>query len=82
MNPGWFSQAFWRQVLSKGVSSGTPQVLHVTGLTPVISVNTRAAWDHALAMKGVYCAWSQPGGHNGSQPSFSVGFLGRFVGYG
>ena len=63
MNPGWFSQAFWRQVLSKGVSSGTPQVLHVTGLTPVISVNTRAAWDHARAMKEDYCAWSQPGGH-------------------
>lgn len=48
MNPSWFSRAFWRQVLSDGASSSTPQVLHVTGITPLISVNTRAAWDHAL----------------------------------
>lgn len=48
MNPSWFSRAFWRQVLSDGASSSMPQVLHVTGITPLISVNTRAAWDHAL----------------------------------
>ncbi|CAK9059019.1 unnamed protein product [Durusdinium trenchii] len=48
MNPNWFSRDFWQLLLKEGASTGAPQVLHVTGITPLISVNTRAAWNHAL----------------------------------
>lgn len=48
MDPGWFSREFWINVLSEDASNSTPQVLHVTGITPLISVNTRTAWSQAL----------------------------------
>eukprot|EP00439_Symbiodinium_sp_Y106_P044985 s1236_g5.t1 len=48
MDPGWFSREFWIEVLSEDASSSTPQVLHLTGITPLITVNTRTAWAQAL----------------------------------
>ena len=48
MNPDWFGRTFWKQLLSEASEAAACQVLHVTGITPLISVNTRAAWDHAL----------------------------------
>ena len=69
-------------MFSEGVSSGTPQVLHVPGITTLISVNTRAAWDHAheaaLAIKEEDSAL----GRSCSQPLSSIGLWERFVAYG
>jgi len=50
MDPGWFDRAFWEENLLKAGagSSDAPHVLHVTGITPLITVNTRAAWSSAL----------------------------------
>ncbi|CAJ1365618.1 unnamed protein product, partial [Effrenium voratum] len=42
MDPRWFSASFWKEVLRDGAPAG-PQVLHLTGITPLITVNTRAA---------------------------------------
>jgi len=50
MDPGWFSRSFWLQALAPSIDqqSSTPHVLHVTGITPLISKNTRMAWIVAL----------------------------------
>ncbi|CAE8676606.1 unnamed protein product, partial [Polarella glacialis] len=48
MDPTWFDRAFWLNALAPIPGSSAPQVLHLTGITPLISVNTRAAWSSAL----------------------------------
>eukprot|EP00933_Yihiella_yeosuensis_P041482 TRINITY_DN35877_c0_g1_i1.p1 TRINITY_DN35877_c0_g1~~TRINITY_DN35877_c0_g1_i1.p1 ORF type:complete len:462 (-),score=93.80 TRINITY_DN35877_c0_g1_i1:55-1440(-) len=48
MDSQWFDRDFWWQILSSSESQDSLHILHLTGITPLISVNTRAAWSSAL----------------------------------
>eukprot|EP00933_Yihiella_yeosuensis_P010486 TRINITY_DN11704_c0_g1_i1.p1 TRINITY_DN11704_c0_g1~~TRINITY_DN11704_c0_g1_i1.p1 ORF type:complete len:500 (-),score=100.76 TRINITY_DN11704_c0_g1_i1:451-1950(-) len=56
MDPEWFSESFWMSAFGSKAEGGaiatTLHVLHVTGITPLISPPAKKAWSQALEAVG------------------------------